>query len=1332
MRAFLLIFIFLAGIALPPPALNALDPHKQVTQYMIDTWGLEEGLPQMSVETVTQTRDGYLWLGTREGLVRFDGLRFKVYDKRSVGELSHNYITVLLEDHRGALWIGTYGGGLTRMKDGKFTTYTTRNGLLGNIVRDLAQDPDRNLWIATQSGLNLLKNGRFQSYTTAQGLPGNRIESLCPGSGGDVWIGTRNGLSRLRDGQFTTFTTDRGLSHNRVSGIYLDRARNLWVGTEAGLNRRNPDNRTFTVYTVKDGLSNNCINAIHEDPEGNLWICTDGGGLNRWNPRDGTFRAITKKEGLTDNSISAIYQDREGSLWLGTFTGGLNRLSEGKFTPYTTWEGMSDDVAVSIYETIPGEFWFGTGNGLNRLKDGRFRRYGVKQGLSGNEIRAIHQDREGSLWIGAYGKGLNRLKDGRFTVYDQKDGLSNLLIRVIHEDRRGNLWIGTDGGVFKRREDGSFTPYGINRGLSNNNIRVIHEDRGGNLWIGTSGGGLNRLKDGKFSVYTTKDGLSNDFIRTLYEDSDRSLWIGTLGGGLNRFRDGIFKAVTTKDGLFDDLVQQVLEDDSGNLWMSCNKGIFSVARKELEEFFNRKRSRVNCISYDETDGMKSRECNGIGQPAGWKDRDGKLWFPTLKGVVMIDPNNIKPTPPPLVRIEEVVVDRETIRSPFISNVSNVSNDHELVLAPGKERFEIHYTGLSFKAPGRVRFRCMLEGYEEQWHDNGTGRVAHYTKLPPGRYTFRVMARTNDGVWSETGASLAFYLEPYYYQTTWFLFLCILAVLSIVVSLYRYRVLQLKSRADELRDQVDQRTRDLQEAKESAEKAQEMAESASRAKSEFLANMSHEIRTPMNAILGFTQIMENEIGDKRHKRFLTAISASGETLMRLINDILDLSRIEAGKMELHYEIIDPRTILNDIKQIFSAKVMEKGLEFQLEVAPALPQALKLDGLRIRQVLLNLVGNAVKFADTGFIRLSADINPVNVKSREEAAIDGSPRRSIEVVFSVRDSGIGIPPHQQQRIFEAFGQQEGQQTGKYGGTGLGLTITRRLVRMMGGSISVHSQEGMGSLFQVTLPNVTVPVVPGGTHAVIKPDVESIRFKKAVVLVVDDVPMNRGLLKEYLDQTPIRVLEAQNGKEALEMAVKHRPHVVLMDSKMPVMDGREATRRLKADKELKEIPVIMITASVLKDQRKKIQDCGSDGFMYKPVSKFDLIVELMRFIPYTIRPEREPVVKPGTGSGQTIRKSLSPGEREEFSRLLTHLRSHALTHRWQLLCETLIFDEVEDFAKEMTQLDKTYRSGILSRWGQRLFNDLQTFNLERIQESLTSFPHMIREIEMLAGEEK
>jgi ligand-binding sensor domain-containing protein/anti-sigma regulatory factor (Ser/Thr protein kinase) len=805
------LLIRLSGTAL------ALDPNKSLIEYGHDVWKREHGLPHNSIHAILQDRDGYLWLATEEGVVRFDGVRFTVFDSQNTPELRSNRIQSLFEDSAGSLWIGTTGG-LTRLQHRKFTAFTKREGLSDDNVGSICQDREGNLWFGTAAGLNKFKEGRFTTYTTDDGLPNLAVRSIYEDRSGTLWVSTLGGLARLEgDGRFSAFTTRDGLPNDSVQSVYQDSRNNLWVNSLGGLSRLKDGK--FTVYTTADGLLSDRIWSIHEDGKGTLWIGTDG-GLNSLS--NGVFSAFTTDHGLPDSSVWSMYEDSKGVIWIGT-PGGLGRLKDGKLSSYKATQGLSDDIVLAVFEDREGSLWIGTEvGGLNRMRDEKFTSYDTREGLTNEMVWTIREGRDQSVWIGTNGGGLNRLKDGKFTHYTTGDGLASNIVRALFEDRSGALWVGTPNGLSRAR-DGKIDTFTVEDGLSSNAVWAIEEDAEGTLWIGTLGG-LTRLKDGAFSVYTVKDGLTDDAvislcagregslwigtragglnkmaggrfsaylakewlpedsIRAVHEDDEGTVWIGTRRSGLSRLRDGEFTTYTTKEGLFDDCVFQVIEDERRDLWISSPKGVFRVSKDDLNTFARTDRNggRLSSVSYNTADGMPSSECTG-GQPSGWLTREGKLWFATVKGVAVIDPRSVSVNEiVPGVVIENAIIDQTPIEL-----------TENLELAPGKERYEFHFTALSLVAPGKVRFRYRLEGFDRDWVDAGTERVASYTHIPPGDYTFKVLACNNDGIWNETGASLDFRLKPYFYQTYWFYSVCAAAIALVGLGVYRLRVRRIK-------------------------------------------------------------------------------------------------------------------------------------------------------------------------------------------------------------------------------------------------------------------------------------------------------------------------------------------------------------------------------------------------------------------------------------------------------------------------------------------------------------------------------------------------------------
>ena len=750
-------------------AVMALDPGRGLREFGRQVWLSENGLPQNTVQAVAQTPDGYIWIGTQEGLARFDGVKFDIFDKQNTPALKSNDIRCLLAAHDGALWIAT-SFGLVRRQNGQFATLTTNEGLPDNSIAKVIEDRAGRIWIATTGALAVYGNGTFKTLANRAGiqalaalddgsvivattagietfkndaiaspgtpnaLPPNNVTALEVDQNGGAWYGTTDGVWEVRAGKTIVYSTSAGLPNGRVTCVHTDRKGTTWIGTSSGLARLR--NGQIETFTTADGLSSNLVLSIFEDREDSIWIGTEGGGLDLFKNRK--FTTLTTQDGLASDLVKAIYQDREGGVWIGTNGGGLTLLKNGHATNFTTRDGLASDVVLSLAGDDAGSLWIGTPDGLNLFKGGKFRTYTFADGLSNDLVRSVYVDRRGNLWVGTRA-GLNLFRDNQFQIYTTKDGLANDFIGALFEDSTGNLWIGTLGG-------------------------------------------LSKFADGKFTTFTTGDGLSSNTITCLFEGAAGDLWIGTNGGGLNLLHEGKFVSVTSRDGLPDDVIYRILEDGENRLWFSSNKGVFRLGESDLNDLIAKRISALNPALYGTADGMLTRECSGGGHPAAWKMSDGKLWFATIKGVATVDPDHltINSLAPPLV-IEQIKVDDQVV--PLQTNAS--------VMA-GSTRFDFYYTAPSFIAPENVHFKYKLEGFDPDWIDGGNRRVAYYTNLRPGNYKFRVMAANNDGVWNEQGAAFAFYLQPHFYQTYWFYAVLVFLAGAIVWQLYRMRVSRIST------------------------------------------------------------------------------------------------------------------------------------------------------------------------------------------------------------------------------------------------------------------------------------------------------------------------------------------------------------------------------------------------------------------------------------------------------------------------------------------------------------------------------------------------------------
>ncbi|HKQ91548.1 MAG TPA: two-component regulator propeller domain-containing protein [Blastocatellia bacterium] len=763
-------------------------------QYRFDHWTADNGLPQNSIHAIRQARDGYLWLATSDGLVRFDGVRFTVFNKSNSPGLASNRLTCLYEDREGDLWMGTDGAGVTRLRRGVFTTYTTERGLPHNLIRGVTGDEAGNLWVLSANRIMRWEEatGRFLPTDLNQAKFTFGAEAF--GSLGGFWDVDRTSLYRFARGRPTSWTRKDGLPSLNIHAVAEDRHGDVWAATsDAGLVRIK-DGKVARVYGASDGLPSNLMWFISgaemrlacADRNRNLHIIS----LDPWakravlHPPPGLLERLEIGQLYID--ITALCEDREGNLWIGTQRRGLYRARKQVITSYSKRQGLVDNNAYPIYEDRAGAIWIGAWyTGLSRFKDGAFTNYTKRDGLPSGLVTAIGEDQAGRLWVAAYGDvnrgGLRVFERGRFTVPGKLASIGGQVL-AIFQDRTGALWFGADRGLI-RYQDGAGATWTTKDGLAGDEVKVIIEGAAGDLWVGCYGG-LSRFKDGKLTSWTERDGLASNTVRALYEDRDGSLWIGSYDGGLSRFKDGRFTRYTMKEGLFNDGVFQILEDARGNFWMSCNRGVYRVNKHELDEFAAGRLASITSIAYGRSDGILNPECNGGGWPAGAKTRDGKLWFPTQDGVAVIDPEVIpfNAQPPPVI-IESFMLDR--------APVAPLSFDRPVRIAPGWENFEIEYTALSFVNSERLRFKYKLEGLDQDWTEAGTRRTAYYSYVPPGQYVFRVIAANSDGVWNTEGQSLRIIVAPPFYRTWWFTTLVAAGASGLLGFAWRYRVAQFK-------------------------------------------------------------------------------------------------------------------------------------------------------------------------------------------------------------------------------------------------------------------------------------------------------------------------------------------------------------------------------------------------------------------------------------------------------------------------------------------------------------------------------------------------------------
>ena len=938
---------------------------------MLDRWSLAEGLPQTSVVALAQDADGYLWIGTEEGLVRFDGLRFTVFDRRNTPALRSHIIQALAADGDG-LWIGTRAGAY-RYENGHFESL---DGLAAdsNIRVLLVETPTR-VWAAADDGLYLYDGSRFALAPQGAALPTLPARSLLIDRQGKFWIGTQDGLCRFAGTRSEKpehcFTADDGWVDPRTLALLEDSKERIWVGTFDGLYQVIGD--TLVPYERQSELYQSSVRALAEDRRGDLWIGTTG-ALHRSSAE--RLEVLRWPGGEPVQSIFALLSDDQGSIWAGSRVDGLVHTRERLIRNLGPDQGLPDKIAWTVLEDRSGALWTATAGGLARLApNGDLTRWTSADGLPEDSVLSLFEDSAGSLWIGTQSQGLGRFVDGRFLFDGPQPNNPQQRVTVLVEHPVGTLWAGTFDGLWRRDPQG-WTRFSNLEGLPSKAIFDLEVDPRGRLWVATSKG-LAAWRGDRFESIPEID----EFLLALLADED-DLWIGTWGSGLLRWREGERRDLALDENLYD--VLAMTKGDDGGLWMTSNKGLFRVDHAALREIADSGRNRVPVRVFDDSEGMIDRECNGGNQPAIWKGGDGRLWIPTTHGVATFVPQaELEQLPTPRPRLEEFALNEEPQPLGGIATVP----------PGGRHALTFRFTAPSFSNPADVLFRYRLDGFDRTWIDAGTRRLAQYTNLPHGDFAFRIAARLPGGGWSAPAKPFFVRVEPAFHQTWVFRILVIALTAGLLGALLRARVRFLVRR---------DRVALLQAQKGELE--------------DILRTISHDLKSPLFTIQGFAGFLAKhlETGDRDSAdTALEKIRQAARTMGRTLDELQELARV--GR-----EVRDPQAIaleplIREALAMLAGPLQERGVAARVEAD--LPTVVG-DRQRVLQIFQNLIENASKY-------MGDEAEP-----RIEIGARSSPGH---VLCHVRDNGLGIEPERFKTIFDAFETTGASQTSS--GLGLAL---------------------------------------------------------------------------------------------------------------------------------------------------------------------------------------------------------------------------------------------------------------------------------------------------------
>lgn len=1183
--------LFLSGVM----SIHALGQQKIFKNY-----SLEDGLPQSTVLCIYQDTYGKILAGTQAGMAVFNGVDFTVYDSKD--GLAGNHISCIHQDGNYHYWIGHRYNGITVM-DG---TNVNKISIARSRINDIENDRFGNIYIGTNdegvfitnqdSYKNLLE---YQNFTLSSGLLSNSIYDLqyLPEKN-EVWVGTASGISilKLDDHGRVKEITELSRVMNLPSYSILPCPQNdtTWVLTVNGLSKiyqKNMVNYQADHYPIEEEYMLGFLNNIVFDSTYRIWGGTASGAFIFDNYK---FHHL---EVPSNSEIQEIMIDFEGSVWFGSSSMGLFRYSGDRFTYFDELSGLPSNEVRYIYEDSRKNIWFVTADGLSKFDGKKLKTFTREDGLSYHDLDVIFEDSKGFYWIGSYNsEQIIRYnpKNGYFQTFSNTQNNTPEYTITINEDKNGDVWFGTLGlevVKFVYNDDhvsGHFESYTREDGLCSNIIWIIHRDLEGNLWFGSDDAGMTVFNGQEFKTINKNNGLKTLCVGSIAHDSKNNIWLVNIGEGIAKYNGETFEYFGPSQGLSSDNPFSITIDKEDNVWVGTNTGI-DLLDKDTGTFTH----------FGKNDGFIGIETN---QNASCVSSNGCLWFGTIRGVIRLNPyQEISQAVPPKVFVEKLQLfysDFDYLE--FADSIDVYSHlPIQLELPYDKNHLSFTTRAISYRSPEKVRYQFNLEGFDEGWNPITQSNDISYTNLPPGEYTFRVRAVMDDVFTEAAEAAYTFTILKPVWQKQWFIILVSVLILFSIWLILKLRIRSIQNQNIKLAALVDQKTIELKKEAEEKEQAKEKAEKADRLKTTFLANMSHEIRSPLNSIIGFSDLLkEKQVPERDREKYIDYISRSGNNLLNLINDIIDIAKIEAGQIRTIRKETSINGILSELFILHTERIkqLDKDIELKLKRPLKDEQALiETDPNRVKQVLINLLGNAIKFTTSGYVEFGYTIELIDRKNF--------------IRFFVKDTGIGIPENKMGEIFKRFGQVEEAFDKNHGGTGLGLSISKKLVELLGGKMWAESTYKKGSTFYFTIPytNVNVDLPEDET----KPESSNMQdWKDKNVLIAEDDKLSFYFLDAILKPTGIRIIWAKNGKEAMDYFTKNADdiHLVISDINLPHLTGYEILERIKKIKPA--MPVVVQTAYAMSGEKEKCLKAGFDDYVAKPVDKETFFKVLGRYL--------------------------------------------------------------------------------------------------------------------------